>query len=269
MAATGQMSAPLSRAAREAQARRQVGLVRAAAVLIAATLWEAIARSGLVYQDVTPSLIAIGRAIFLLLGNPVFWANLMVTGWETLCALAIGAFTGVVFGVVIGANRFLAAAYEPFIHYLSPTPRIILFPVMIMWFGIGIASKIALGALSSFFAVALSTAAGMRQIDKVLIRVGRSFRATPLQMAMKIYLPAMRQPVLTGLRLGFGSALITVLLAETKLSNQGIGYMIMQIYTRFDMAALYGLLILVFAMAGAGNALIGRLAGKSNSNARG
>jgi ABC-type nitrate/sulfonate/bicarbonate transport system permease component len=130
-----------------------------------------------------------------------------------------------------------------------------------MWFGVGSPSKIALGALSCFFTMALSTADGMRQIDKVLIRVGRSFRANIWQMASKIYLPAMRTPILNGLRLGFGTAVITALLAETKLSNQGLGFMIMQIYARFDMPTLYGLLIIVFVLAGIGNAVLGWIAG--------
>ena len=177
-----------------------------------------------------------------------------------MLALAIGAGAGITTGIVLGANRFLMRAFEPYVYYLSPTPRIILFPVMIMWFGVGPGSKIALGALSAFFAIALSTAAGMRQIDPILIRVGRSFRANIWQMAMKIYLPAMRVPILNGLRLGMGTAIITVLLGETKLSNQGLGYLIMQIYTRFDMPGLYALLITIFVIAGAVNALIGHFA---------
>jgi ABC-type nitrate/sulfonate/bicarbonate transport system permease component len=115
--------------------------------------------------------------------------------------------------------------------------------------------------MSCFFTIALSTAAGMRGIDKVLIRVGRTFRATPWQMATKIYLPAMSAPVLNGVRLGFGTAVITALLAETKLSNQGLGFMVMQIYARFDMPTLYGLLAIVFLIAGLGNLLLGKIAG--------
>ena len=91
---------------------------------------------------------------------------------------------------------------------------------MIMWFGVGPESKVAMGTLSCFFPIALSVAAGMRQIDKVLIRVGESFRATTWQMVAKIYLPAMRQPIVNGVRLGLGVALIGTLLAETKLSNR-------------------------------------------------
>ena len=132
---------------------------------------------------------------------------------------------------------------------------------MIMWFGIGPGSKIALGTLSCFFPVALSVAAGMRQIDKVLIRVGRSFRANTWQMVWKIYLPAMRHPVINGFRLGLGIALIGTLLAETKLSNKGIGFLIINAYSTFDMPRMYANLIILFVIAIGANALVGRIGG--------
>jgi ABC-type nitrate/sulfonate/bicarbonate transport system permease component len=80
-------------------------------------------------------------------------------------------------------------------------------------------------------------------------------------MVMKVYLPAMRQPVINGLRLGFGVALIGTLLAETKLSNKGIGFLIINAYSTFDMPRMYAMLIVLFALAIAVNALIGRLGG--------
>ena len=131
---------------------------------------------------------------------------------------------------MLGGNRLLSRAFERYLYYLGPTPKIIFFPIMIMWFGVGPASKVAMGTLSCFFPVALSVAAGMRQIDPVLIRVGRSFRASTWQMVTKIYLPAMRQPIINGVRLGLGVAIIGTLLAETKLSNRGIGFLIIQAY---------------------------------------
>jgi ABC-type nitrate/sulfonate/bicarbonate transport system permease component len=222
--------------------------------------WEIIARSGLLFGDVVPPLGAIALAIVQLLIDPSYYFQLGITIAEIAAAIAIGGLCGLVVGIVLGANRFLARAYEPFIHYLAPTPKIIFFPVMIMWFGVGSPSKVALGALSSFFPVAISAAGGMREIDKVLIRVGRSFRLSSAQMATKIYLPAMRQPVVNGFRIGFGLAVIGTLLAETKLSNQGIGYLILQAYATFDMRRMYALLILLFVLAVAANALIGRLA---------
>jgi ABC-type nitrate/sulfonate/bicarbonate transport system permease component len=238
-----------------------VFLVRAgiiAAVLIA---WQGIAVSGLLYRDVVPSLPELARALLRLLVDPVFYSNLAVTVGEAALALAIGGLSGFAVGLLLGASRFLASAYEPFVYYLGPTPKIIFFPVMIMWFGVGAGSKVAMGALSCFFPIAISVAAGMREVDAVLIRVGRSFRATHLQLLTTIYLPAMRRPIVNGVRLGLGVAIIGTLLAETKLSNRGLGYLVIQTYTTFNMPRMYALLIAVFVLAIGANALMGRLAG--------
>ena len=238
-----------------------VTLVRIGIIAGVLVSWELIARSGLLYRDVVPSLLAIGGALVKLLSTSDFYWNLGVTASEVGTALLIGGVSGVVVGLLLGGSRLLSKAYEPYLYYLGPTPKIIFFPVMIMWFGVGPESKVALGTLSCFFPVALNVAAGMRQIDKVLIRVGHSFRANTWQMVQKIYLPAMRHPIINGIRLGFGFALIGTLLAETKLSNKGIGFLIIQTYSIFDMPAMYAMLIVLFVLAIGANSLIGKLGG--------
>ena len=238
---------------------RRVTLLRLAIVGTILAGWEALAASGWLFRDVVPSLVAIGRAVGAVLASPEFYGNLGVTLAEIGAALAIGGSCGLAVGILFGANRFLSRAYESLIHYLGPTPKIIFFPVMIMWFGVGSGSKIAMGVVSCFFPIAISAASGMRQIDRVLIRVGQSFRATPWQMVRKIYLPAMRQPIVNGARLGLGVAIIGTLLAETKMSNRGIGYLIIQAYSTFDMPRMYALLLVLFVLSIGANALIGRL----------
>ncbi|HEY1472795.1 MAG TPA: ABC transporter permease [Pseudolabrys sp.] len=238
-----------------------VMLLRIAIILGVLALWEFLAHSGWLYRDVVPSLLAIGRALAALLTSADYYFQLGVTTAEIGAALAIGGLAGLAVGILLGANRFLSKAFESYIYYLGPTPKIIFFPVMIMWFGVGPESKVALGTLSCFFPVALSVAAGMRGIDKVLIRVGKSFRANAWQMVAKIYLPAMRHPVINGARLGLGVALIGTLLAETKLSNKGIGFLIIQAYSIFDMPRMYAMLIVLFVLAIGANALVGRLGG--------
>ena len=256
MAQTGRLSAPAA-----VRGFGSVTLLRAAIVAATLVIWELLAYSGWLYRDVVPSLSRIVHALADLLTHADYYRHLGVTAGEIGTALAIGGISGLAVGILLGANRFLARAFEPYLYYLGPTPKIIFFPVMIMWFGLGSPSKIALGTLSCFFPVALSVAAGMRQIDKVQIRVGRSFRATTWQMVMKIYLPAMRHPIVNGVRLGFGFALIGVLLAETKLSSAGIGFLIIQAYSVFDMPRMYAMLIVLFVLAIGANALIGRLGG--------
>jgi NitT/TauT family transport system permease protein len=238
-----------------------VTLLRVVIVLGVFVIWQGLAVSGLLYADVVPTLPIIGGALIKLLSSGDFYWNLWVTVDEIVIGLAIGGLSGLVAGLVIGANKFIARAFEPYLYYLGPTPKIIFFPVMIMWFGIGAGSKIAMGAVSCFFPIALNVAAGMRQIDRVLIRVGESFRANPWQMATKIYLPAMRHPIVNGLRLGFGVALIGTLLAETKLSKYGVGSLVMDAYARFDMPRMYAILIVLFVLAIGANALVAHFGG--------
>ena len=238
---------------------RRIAMTRLAIVAVVLVAWEALAASGLLFRDVVPSLVAIGQALWRLLGNPDFYANLGITGAEIGMALLIGGCAGLAAGILLGANRFLSRAYEALVYYLGPTPKIIFFPVMIMWFGVGTGSKIAMGVVSCFFPIAISAASGMRQIDRVLIRVGKSFRASTWQMVSKIYLPAMRAPLVNGIRLGLGVAIIGTLLAETKLSNRGIGYLIIQAYSTFDMPRMYALLIVLFVLSIGANAIISRL----------
>jgi NitT/TauT family transport system permease protein len=235
--------------------------VRIGIIVALLAVWEAVAASGLLYRDVVPSLLAVGRALVRLLAAPDYYWNLGVTAGEVGAALAIGGVSGLIVGFVLGGSRLLTKAYEPYLYYLGPTPKIIFFPIMIMWFGVGPGSKVAMGAISCFFPIALSTAAGMREIRPILIQVGRSFRANTWQMATKILLPAMRHPIINGVRLGLGVAIIGTLLAETKLSNQGIGFLIIQAYSLFDMPRMYAMLIVLFVLAISANGIVGWIGG--------
>ena len=124
-------------AAVAAPAISPVTLLRVAIILTILAVWEFLAHSGWLYRDVVPSLLSIGRAVAALLTDRNYYFNLGVTAAEIGAALAIGGFAGLAVGLLIGANRFLAKAFEPYLYYLGPTPKIIFFPIMIMWFGVG------------------------------------------------------------------------------------------------------------------------------------
>ncbi len=236
--------------------------MRIAIIATILVTWEAVAASGLLFRDVVPSLHRDRpRADRNCSPTRRFYWHLGVTAGEVGTGLLIGGSAGLAVGILLGGNQLLSRAFEAYLYYLGPTPKIIFFPVMIMWFGVGPGSKVAMGTISCFFPVALSAAAGMREIDPVLIRVGRSFRATTWQMVTKIYLPAMRLPIVNGVRLGLGVAIIGTLLAETKLSNRGIGFLIINAYSTFDMPRMYALLIILFVLSIGVNALVGRLGG--------
>ena len=178
--------------------------LRIAIIVAVVVIWEAVSASGLLYRDVVPSLTAIGKSLYETLADPTFYFHLYTTFYEIGIAMVIGGVTGLAVGILLGGSKFMSRAYEAYLYYLGPCPKIIFFPIMIMWFGVGPGSKVAMGAISCFFPVALNVAGGMREIDKVLIRVGKSFRLNTWQMVTKIYLPAMRHPVINGVRLGLG-----------------------------------------------------------------
>jgi len=259
MAETGQLTLPASK---PFWSRIQpVTQIRIAIVVALVVVWELVSMSGLLYRDVVPSLINIGKALYITLSDPTFYFHLYTTFYEIGIAMVIGGVAGLAVGIVLGGSKFMSRAYEAYLYYLGPCPKIIFFPIMIMWFGVGPGSKVAMGAISCFFPVALNVAGGMREIDKVLIRVGKSFRLNTWQMVTKIYLPAMRHPVINGVRLGLGVALIGTLLAETKLSNRGIGFLVIQAYSIFNMPQMYALLIILFVISIGANEMIGRVGG--------
>ncbi len=234
-------------------------VLRLLAAIILIALWEGASRSGLFFQGVLPSLPTILGALGALLASASFWPNVAVTVFEVVCALLIGGTLGVVCGVLVGGGRLLRRAYEPALHYLAPTPKIVFLPILIALCGVGPSSKIAMGALSCFFPLALSVASGMAQINPVHLRVSRSFGLSRMRTLRSVVLPSLVRPLATGLRLGLGVAVIGCLLGEIKLSNRGLGFLAIQYYGQFRIPQMYAVLLVVFAIAGLGNAAAGRI----------
>lgn len=227
------------------------------AIILAA--WELLARSGLLYEDVVPPLEKVAVAFMQLLLDPDMYRHLAITAWEVGAGFAMGFAAGVAIGVPMGVRRFFGDAAAPYVNGFATAPKIVFLPIAMLLFGTGIASKVALGALSAFFPVAINTAASVRQVDPVLVRVGRSFRLSPLEMTLRIYLPALRRSLVTSMRLGFGLAVVGVLLAELKLSSAGLGHLAIEHYNHFRVPQLYAVLILIFVLAVAANSLMARL----------
>jgi ABC-type nitrate/sulfonate/bicarbonate transport system permease component len=221
-------------------------------------LWELVARSGLLYQDVVPSLLKIAKAFGLMLIDPITWKHFAVSAWEIGAGLTIGYILGLLFGLVAGTRRFFGTAVAPYVDGIATAPKIVFLPIVMLLVGTGIGSKLALGALSAFFPVAINMAASVRHINPTFVRVGRSFRLSRWQMATRIYLPALRPSLVTSLRLGFGLAVVGVLLAEIKLSNAGLGFLANEHYSHYRVPDLYAVLALVFLAAVGLNTAMGR-----------
>ncbi len=233
--------------------------VRIATVLAICAIWEALARSGLIYEGVVPSSFLVVAAMARELANAGFYRDVGITASEVVAGFATGTVAGVTVGIVLGLRRFAEDAAAPYVQGLAATPKIIFLPILMLLFGVGSGSKTAMGAVSAFFPVVVATAEGMRGVNPVLVRVARSFNASTWQVVRKIYLPSLVEPAITGMRLGLGVAIIGVLLAEIKFSRAGLGHVAIQYYNFFHVADMYAVLLITFALAVAANALMGAI----------
>ncbi|MGB7541745.1 MAG: ABC transporter permease [Burkholderiales bacterium] len=236
----------------------RIAWIRIFTVALLWAAWEAVSVSGWVFKGVVPSSFDVLRSVGRHLGEAAFYAHLWRTFYEVAAGFAIGGLAGLALGVVMGLSRFLGRMLDPYINVLAPTPKIVFLPVLMILFGVDVGSKVAMGAISAFFPVVMTTYAGMHLVSPVLVQVAKGFQATRWQLVAKVYLPSMAEPVITGMRLGLGVAIIGTLLAEIKLSNKGLGYLAIQYYNAFHIADMYAILLITFAVAVAANALIGR-----------
>ena len=169
---------------------------------------------------------AIAARFWSLLLDGTLQQNLMFSGRNFLAGFVLSVVVGVPLGTVIGWYRPLQLALNPLINAFYATPRIALFPLIIIWFGIGSGSAIFLVFLAAMMPILLNTMAGVRSLDADLLRAARAFCATDWQIFRTVALPFSVPFILTGVRQAVAHGLIGVIIAEISAGNQGIGFMI-------------------------------------------
>lgn len=261
MAQTGLMSSLVGGG--EASVER----IRVVTVIGLFAAWEIFATLGTVgifYEDVIPHiwtiLIAVGGEII----SASFYRDLGITFAEHIVGFIVGSIIALFLGIWMGSSTLLRGALEPYLNAIGSTPKIIFLPILFLMFGTGIESKMAKGSLSAFFPVVFTTTLGMILISPVLIRVGRSFNLGTFQMITKIYIPAMLNPVITGLRLGVAITVIGVLVAELKFADGGLGYRLGVYYEQFQIAPMYAIILIIFFLAAVANMGMTRLQDRVN-----
>ncbi|MCY4548627.1 MAG: ABC transporter permease [Defluviicoccus sp.] len=236
--------------------------IRVLTVICLLVAWEGLAALGaleILYGDVIPSSWKIAVAVWGEVTAADFYRDLGITFAEHIVGFIVGSAIALALGIAMGVNPLLRKAIEPYLNAIGSTPKIIFLPILFLVFGTGIDSKMAKGALSAFFPVVFSTALGMILINPVLLRVGQSFNLNRWQTVVKIYIPAMVNPVITGLRLGMAITVIGVLVAELKFADGGLGYRLGNYYEQFRIAEMYAIILIIFALAALANMGMTRL----------
>jgi NitT/TauT family transport system permease protein len=227
--------------------------VQALTLVLIIAIWELIGRTGILFDELFPPMLDILQSLWTFLTTPLLLPHLKASLYEVGGALVLAMITAIPLGILWGSRRSWLEIVEPLILYAAVVPKIVIFPVFILFLGIDVQSKLAVGAIAAFFPISLLTIAGMREVKKVYVDVARTAGASAFQIATHVYLPAIAGQVFTGIRLGMGAAVTGALLAETKIAKAGLGFMIVEYYGQFRIADMYSLLLFIFILAAIAN----------------
>lgn len=178
------------------------------------------------------------------------WNNLSITLKATAYGFAIGSAVGFALGLLFGRYRAVAEVFDPYITALYSIPKIALAPLFIIWFGIGIESKVAVSASIVFFVVFLNTYAGVRDVNPIYMHAIKIMGGSELDVLRSVIVPSAASWVITGLKVSVPYALVGTVIGEFMSSNRGIGFLISQATGLFDTTSVFAGLV-VLAVIGA------------------
>jgi ABC-type nitrate/sulfonate/bicarbonate transport system permease component len=239
-------SAPATPAA-SAWRRHENALIGAMSVIAFLVFWEAVVQFGFVNPLFTSSPSRIATAGYELFAGGTIYADLQASGVEFFLGYGLAIAIGVPLGVLMGWYGRVNAVLDPFVSALYATPRIALLPLVLIWFGIGLWSTVAIVFLGAVFPILVNTITGVRTIDADLIKVARSFGSSDGQLFLKVALPSSVPLLLAGLRLGLGHGLIGIVVGEMFGATQGLGFLIAVAGARFQTDKLMVGIIIIAA----------------------
>lgn len=219
------------------------------AIVVVVGAWQIVASLRLVTETFLPGPSDVFTALVNQISDGSLWYNLWVSAQEFLIGYGLAVAVGLVLGMLMSWYRRFRLGLDPLVSFLYATPRIALTPLFIIWFGIGMESKVAVVFLSAVFPVIINTMAGVRSVDPSLIKASRSFGASDLQLFRTVALPGSVPFILTGLRLAVGYALIGVVVGEFVAAQAGIGFLMANAGSTFQTPLVFADL---FVVAGSG-----------------
>lgn len=232
--------------------RRGPSLLGLASVLVLGLVWELASRAELVdpfFISRPSEIAAVGYEMFR---TGEIYPHLWVSAKEAFLGFVAAVAVGIPTGLLIGRFGPLRAIAEPYIVAMYSTPTVAFLPLLILWLGIGLSSKVFLIFLGGVFMVLVNTSAGVLSVDPNRIETARSFMASEWRIFVEVILPSTVGYITAGIRLAIGRVLITMFVAELYVANAGVGFLITQAGMQFRTAELF---VGIFILAGTGVAL--------------
>lgn len=233
-------------------ARRSATLLGTVSIVGGFLLWEVSVRLFVRGDLIIVPPSAIWATFVRLVRSGELGRHLAVSGTEFAYGFALAIVVGITLGVLMASSQTACALLDPWIAALNSTPRIALAPLLIVWLGIGVASKVALVFSSAVFPILINTLTGVRIIDAELVEAARAFGARSRDVFVKVLIPAAVPFLVAGLRLGVSRGIIGVVVGELLGATAGIGYMLYTAGQTFDTAALF-VGVVVIACFGVGS----------------
>jgi ABC-type nitrate/sulfonate/bicarbonate transport system permease component len=214
-------------------------LVQAGCVVSVFVAWQVATATGAIDPLLLPPLGPVAMQFAALIAKGTIYADLAVTSFELACAFGIAAILGCAVGFFVSRSAYRVAVFDPLIAGLYSVPVILLYPLYLLFFGIGPASKIALGATIAIFPIALSTIAGFAQVNRTHLTAAISMGASASQQFWDVMLPDAFPIVVGGLRMGLILCFFTILGAETLASAAGLGHQIVTMAESLEPAKMF------------------------------
>jgi ABC-type nitrate/sulfonate/bicarbonate transport system permease component len=211
--------------------------------------WEGSSRAGWLDPLFASSPSLIIEKLASMIADGSIWPHVLASANIAGIGFGLSVLVGVPMGLAMGRSLALRSVLEPFTTALNASPQVAFLPLLIIWLGIGIASKVALVFLGSFIIMVINTETGVAQVDRRLVETARSFMANERQIMMKVVLPSALPYIIAGMRLGVGRTLVMVVVAEIYAATKGLGYLIFQAGGLYDTAQVF---VGVVILAGAG-----------------
>lgn len=232
----------------ELWARHQTGVTRLTAVFLVLALWEWAVRGGKVNPLFLSSPSLVFEKLYEVFADGSIWPHIWASAQIALLGFLISIVIGVPLGLAMGRRKFIRDSVEPFVMASYASPTVAFLPLIILWLGLGIWSKVVLVVLGAVFVIIINTEVGVSSIDRRLIETARAFCANEREILLKVIAPAALPFILAGFRLAIGRVLIMVVVAEFYASTAGLGYLIFQAGANYDTALLFsGVIILASA----------------------
>jgi NitT/TauT family transport system permease protein len=221
---------------------------RAGITVVGLALWEyASGRWIKPFWISSPSAIYTQLADWVVTGE--LWLHVQITLTETLLGFVLGAITGIAVGLALGLNKRMAAVLDPFIIAFNSLPKIALAPLFILWFGVGLLSKVVLATFVVFFLVFYNTYSGTLAVEQELVDVLRLMGGSRLQIIRKVILPSVLLWIFTGMKISVPYALIGAVVGEMMASNKGLGYLIQAAAGQYDTNGVFAALFVLMVIA--------------------